>query len=200
MSYQDLLKKYLHEAKVYELLEKYQKKSYKVIKDYSQGGFQFDLFVTHEAEKNIYIEVKSGILSKQQQKKVIQMAEFVNSIPNSRFDLIMANPPKSKTIEIYGIEEKLYHYLSNDTPSELLELAYRGVFVNSVEDVDIDEIYLDQVNFRIKGTAMIEVTFDLTEGDEFYESFPFEFSAMLDDSLDLVKLESIMIDTSSFYE
>lgn len=200
MNYEVALKQYLHEAKVYELLEKFSRQSYDVVKDYSEGEFQFDIFATHDADKKIYIEVKSGTLSKQEQQKVIRMAEFVKSIPNARFDLVMANPPRPKTIEIDGIEEKLHLYISNEKTSELQEMFSRTI-VDNVCDVDIDDIYLDETEIRIKGTATVEVIHDLEEGDEVHNSFPFEFNVKLDHELDIIDDGNyISINTSSFYE
>ncbi|WP_411735646.1 hypothetical protein [Paenibacillus sp. M2] len=201
MNHEETLKKYLHEAKIYELLEKFHKQSYTVIKDYKEGKFQFDIFATHDNNKKIYIVVKSGKLSEQEQERVMRMAEFVKNIPNARFDLVVANLPRSKRIEIDGIENKLYQYLSNDTPQELLEIFHRTT-IDGVCDVDIDEIGVKEEDIQITGTATVEVVLELGEDDEVYNSFPFEFSLKLDFGLDIEDDENnyISIDTSSFYE
>ena len=200
MDHERALKQYLHEAKVYELIEKLQKQSYDVVRNYTEGEFQFDIYATHPSDKKRYIEVKSGTLSKLEQHQVARMAEYVKTLPDAKFELVVANPPRRKIIEIDGIESELFQYLSNNTPEELLSLSPCTI-VDNVCDVEIDEVYITEENIRVIGTGTVEVIFDLGEGDGAYNSYPFKFNVTLDEGRNIVDNDGyILIDTASFYE
>ena len=201
MDYERALKQYLHEAKVYELLERLQNQSYNVVLNYSEGDFQFDLYAVHPSMKKRYIEVKSGTMSKMEQHRVASMAEYVKSLPDAKFELVVANPPRRKVIEIDGIEGELSHYLSLNAPQDLISMSPRAI-VDSVCDVEIDEIYIAEENIIVIGTGTVEVTFDLGEGDEGYTTFPIEFRVTLNEDRSIIDDDDdyVSVDTSSFYE
>jgi hypothetical protein len=202
VNYKNELIKYYHTAKILELTEKYQSYGYNVVHDYIVNGFNFDLFVTKENEK-IYIEVKSEAFSKEKSKKIIEMAAYVKSIENARFELIIATPPRKKNIEFENLSQIIFDYLIENIPSDLDSLSTH-TRIEDVIDVDIDSVSITEYNIHIGGTASVEVELQYgssrEQEGELYDSFPLEFDLTLDREFNIEEVNNLSVDTSSFYE
>lgn len=200
MSYEAILRKYIHELKVLEMIENLRNQGYQVFQNHKVGNFEFDIMAVSNHNKTLYIEVRSGNLPKEQQQHITKMAEYVKSIPNSRFELVVANPPRTKDIEITGLETMLYDYIINEPSIDLYDLTYRTL-IEGVCDVEIDNVQINKEEIIVSGSATVEVIHDLGEGDEIDDSFPLNFSVTLNHELEIVgDNNEILINTSSFYE
>jgi hypothetical protein len=133
------------------------------------------------------------------------MAAYVNNIDNAHFELIVANPPRNKSIEFLGLEAILTDELANNFPSELDELSSH-TRVKGVTDIDIDSITISEDGINVTGTASVEVSLqcgsdiEQESGDEIYDFFPFKFDISLDLDLSIKNINGLEIDNSSFYQ
>lgn len=195
---------YLHEAKALEIIEELRAKGYQVVKDKKEGSFQFDIVATKGKEK-VYIEIKTGSSIKKASPQLASMAHYVQSIPNARFEFVVANPPRKKEIAIEGLEEELFDYLINNFPSEL-DILSTHTRIKDVSNIDIDKITVEPDMISVSGSATVEVSLqygsdrEQEEGDIMNDSFPLKFEVVLDSDLKIQDVQQMDIDTSSWFE
>ena len=122
MSNSNELLYYLHEAKIFEIREKLQKEGFEVRTNVKDGSYQFDIVAEKGNGDKVFIEVKSGNISKERASQISKMSSFVKEKYNARFELVVANPPKQKGIVINGLGHDLLKYFTNNIPNERGEL------------------------------------------------------------------------------
>ncbi|MEK5256603.1 DUF3883 domain-containing protein [Paenibacillus sp. FSL F4-0125] len=188
-------------AKLLETVDKLEKEGFTVCTDHRVGGLEFDIFATKQNEKDLYIEVKTTRYSEKAQVAIKKMFEYVKSIGNSKFELIVANPPQKKEIYIEDFHNILGDYLNENMPESLRSLSY-NTSIEYVSDIELTKINITELEIGIDGTGNIEVTMMTdSEDDEGYNDvFPCEFQLTLDRKFRMREVRKLKIDTSAFYE
>ena len=204
------LGKYLHDIAIEQIAEDYIQKGYQVNKEELLGKFQADL-VARKGEDQIVIEVKAGKMTPDRKQKIAGIADYVRSLGNYKFLVVIATPPKEKKLEIEDIETLISNYIHNDLPSELDELSSH-TRPDEVFDIDIDEINISGENIFVKGDGVVSVELqfgtdgDQDKGDGFksYDNFPFDFEITLaynsKKELEIIEVDKFEVDTSSYYD
>jgi len=131
------------------------------------------------------------------------MADYVRSLPDAEFQLVVAPPPREKNIEVAGLAQILGAWVADHHPAELSDLS-AGTRVQGIHDVDVLEIRVDRDQMIACGRASIAVSLpnDAASGGEeglgpTYDSFPLAFEVALDRELRLSEVRSLSIDTTS---
>lgn len=204
------LVKYLHDIAIEQIAEDYIQKGYQVSKEERLGKFQADL-VARKGEDQIVIEVKAGKMTPDRKLKIAGIADYIRSLGNYKFLVVVATPPKEKKLEIDDIETLITNYIYSDSPSELDELSTHTRLAE-VFDIDIDEIKISGENIFVKGDGVVSVELqfgsdgDQEKGDGFksYDNFPFDFEITLaynsKKELEIIKVDKFDVDTSSYYD
>ena len=204
------LTKYLHDLAIEQIAEDYRSLGYTVRQEEKLGKFQADLVVS-KGNENIVIEVKAGKLDSGRKEQLARLADYVKSLGNYKFQVVVATPPKDKIIEVESIEPLLNDYVLNNFPDELDELSTHTT-PDEITDVDVDEIKIAKNSIEIKGTGVISVEIqfgsdgDFNRGDGWKgsDNFPFEFDLELNynekSELQISEVFYFKVDTSSYYE
>lgn len=204
------LGKYLYEIAIEQIADDYRRKGYQVNKEVKLGKFRADL-VARKGEEQIVIEVKAGKMTPDRRQKIAGIAEYVRSLGNYKFLVVIATPPKEKKLEIEDIKTLISNYIHYDLPSELDELSAH-TRPDEVIDIDIDEINISGENIFVKGDGVVSVELqfgpdgDQDKGGGFksYDKFPFDFEITLaynsERELEIVDVDKFDIDTSLYYD
>lgn len=207
-----LIYKNLHFLAIEQLAEEYKAKGYLVEKEKRLGKYIADLVVSKDDEKIIF-EIKAGRMTPERKEQLAKLIDFVNSLNDYKFKIIIARPPREKNIQIAEFKQLFLDYLISDFPSELDELSTHTT-IETVSDIEIHDLIVHIENeINVIGQGVVEVRLqygsdgDARRGDGLYQydSFPIDFDLYLsynsqkkliinDDSV------SIEIDTDSFYE
>jgi hypothetical protein len=202
---------YLEEARIEDLQREWEAKGYQVSREATIGGFRADLVAKRNGETVVF-EVKTAKSLAQYRDVVSQLARVAAEQPNTTFHLVVANPPKQKTIEIENLPDILLHHLKDKLPGELDGLAPDPFpeslpSVDSVEDVEISDIRIHSQEIQVLGDGIVRVSWlYCTNGVIGLEgkgnllvavdTFPFEFDVLLDPSLALQAVNRLVVDTS----
>lgn len=166
---------------------------------------RLDLFAQKGEDRRIY-EFKIG-KNKIQRDQFLFLQNYARSI-GARLFIIYLEVPYSKRICFEGIENIIYNQFLTDTPEELLNLAPK-VYVENVDNVDINEINVDKdniIDIKGNGTVYVEIEVgsrsDIRRDDGLNEKIRFDFSFRLKlDHLNKRILSAYYkIDTSWYYE
>jgi len=108
---------------------------------------------------------------------------------------------KKKDFTADAIYRELLDYtLNQNCPhDELDEIGGSHVSVDGVADIEIVSVTKSGSNFIVEGSATLEVTTDLGEGDRFSDDYPMTFSYEFDEDGKIVEQLNRHIDTSSFF-
>ncbi len=202
---QEIAEKYWLRAAVEEAATKYAAQGYEVSKDALIGAMRADL-LARKGDELIVVEFKMGNWSEQRTNEVRQIRNEVVHRLGGRFNLVVVTPPKEKDIEIEGIEGILHDIFLDDL-GELDQLSTH-TYVEEVSDVTITSINVEQNQTQVQGTGVVSVKLNWgsnsdranDEGLTSYDSFPFDFSIILDKDLKLIEVEHIRVDTSGYSE
>lgn len=204
------LGKYLHDIAIEQIAEDYIQKGYQINKEERLGKFQADL-VARKGEEQIVIEVKAGKMTPDRKQKIAGIADYVRSLGNYKFLVVIATPPKEKKLEVEDIEILITNYIHSDLPSELDELSTH-TRPDEVFDIDIDEINISGENIFVKGDGVVSVELqfgsdgdqDKGDGLKSYDNFPFDFEIKLaynsKKELEIIEVDKFNVDTSSYYD
>lgn len=203
------LQKYLHSIAIDQISDDYISKGYKVSLEEQIGKYRADIVARKKAE-TIVIEIKSGKMTPEKKRAIIEIGNYVRAQENYKFVVAIATPPKEKKLEIEGIEDMLLNCFSQELPEELIEISTH-IFIDGITDIDLNEIAIKDHSIFIQGDGVINVEMqygsnsDQRSGDGFEssDSFPFKFKLILkyeSDKLVIDEIDKINIDTSSFYE
>lgn len=203
--------RYLEEARIEELQREWEAKGYRVSREATIGGLRADLVAKRNGETVVF-EVKTASSLAQSRDVVNQLARIAAEQPNTTFHLVVANPPKQKTIEIESLSDILLHHLKDKLPGELDGLAPDPFpesfpFVESVGEVEISDIRIRFKEIQVLGDGIVRVSWRYrTNGVTGLEgkgnllvavdTFPFEFDVTLDPSLALQVVNRLEVDTS----
>lgn len=193
---------YLHELKVQELMESLKQQGYTVAREQPLGRYRFDI-VAEKPGKTLVVEVKAGSTLRAGARELASMAEYVRSLPDGEFQLVVAPPPQERNIEVAGLAEVLRAWVADHHPRELHDLS-AGMRIEGIHDVDVTEIRVDRDQMIAAGRASVAVSVpnDAASGREdgvgaMYDSFPLAFEVALDRELRLSEVRSLSIDTAS---
>jgi hypothetical protein len=205
------LHKYLHELAIEQLSDEYRQNGYAVSTSEKLGSYETD-FIARRSDEVIVIEIKTGRLTPERRKQIAALADYVRSIKKGyKFFAVVATPPKEKKLEIDNLSTLLTSYLIEHLPNELDELSTH-TRIESVSDIDIDELTIEGDKVYVVGDGAIDVELQIgSDGDVrtdygfvSHESFPFTFSIVLgftrELKLEVEEFEELEIDTSSLYE
>ena len=132
--------RYLYESTIEELIEKYKKQGCTVDRNVKVGNQVVDLLVTEPAGHQIYIEVKVRHSSSPEKSRMGDIKKYVQSLQNNAsFRLVVVSPPHERTVEVQGIEEKLFKGIIGRN-TRLNDLLEDGWIVNKVSRVENDKI------------------------------------------------------------
>ncbi len=96
--------------------------------------------------------------------------------------------------------ELLGYTLQQDYPDdELNEIGGSHVSVDDIADVEIDSVRESGSDFIVEGSATLEITTDLDDGDMFSDGYPMTFSYEFNGDGKIVRRLRRNIDTSSFF-
>ncbi len=203
------LYKHLHLIAIDQIADNYLSKGYKVEREKKIGKFIADLVASKDKE-NVVIEVKTGRINQERKKELAKLADFVNSLGDYKFKIVVARPPKEKIIEIADIENIFFDYLVNDMPSDL-DILSTHTSIEMISDIEIHNLIIHQDNqINIIGQGIVDVKLQFgSDGDQkrgdghiTHDSFPFDFDLYLsykvNKKLDINDGGSIEIDTDSY--
>ena len=201
---------YLHEVAIKQLKEQYINKGYKVYEEMKFGKYSADL-VAEKVDDRIVIEVKTKDMSNKRREKLRSIVDAANLKKEYKFIVVIATPPREKSIEISNIEEVLFNQIVENLPGELSSIAYK-VSPEEVCDVEVSDIQIKGNQIDADGTGIVSVELqygsgsDLTNDDgiTINDNYPFTFEVILklniEKELEVSKIVNLEIDTSSFYE
>ncbi|MES2329665.1 MAG: hypothetical protein V4539_08690 [Bacteroidota bacterium] len=204
------IQQYIHSIAIDQIADEYRGKGYEVSLETNIGNYMADIVARKENE-TIVIEVKAGRMTKDRKKALAEIANYIRSIPNYTFLVVLASPPKEKKIEIEGIEHLLFTHFLNNLPDELDQLSSH-TRVDDVADVEIEELEINQAGIIfLTGDGSVRVSLQAgsdsdNEGSEdLYSTFPFSFEIELEWNVTMWQIGNpdeaeIEVDTSSFYE
>jgi len=199
------LQKYLHNIAIDQLVEDYSASGYTITKEETIGNFLADL-VARKDEETIVFEIKTSKLTTDRKEQIEKLSDYIKTL-GYKFKIIIATPPKEKSIELESIDQMIYEELSEDVPSSLDALSSRTM-IEEVYDIDIDKIEVkENGEITIEGDGIVRVELQWGSNDDeatMSDSYPFTFSAILqwdnEGGLYLDELTELDVDTSSFYE
>lgn len=202
---QEIAERYWLSAAIEEAVTKYTSEGYEVAREAPIGNMRADL-IARKANELIVVEFKMGNWSAQRTDEARQIRNEVVHRLGGKFNLVVVTPPKEKDIEIEGIEGVLYNIFLENL-GELDELSTH-TYVEEVSDVTIASINIEQNHTQVQGEGIVSVELNWgsnsdranDEGVTSYDSFPFDFSVVLDKDLKPIEIEYLKVDTSGYYE
>lgn len=204
------LQKYLHSIAIEQIADEYTQLGYVVSKEERLESFQADL-IARKGGETIVIEVKSGKMTPQKKKAIIEIGNYVRNQGDYKFLVVIATPPKEKKLKVIDIEQLLFDYFSTNFPDELDSLSTHTILEN-ITDIDIDEISINRESIFVKGNGVVEIELqygsdgDQCRGDGYknHDNYPFKFAITLEYDekykLKIKDVEELEVDTSWFYE
>jgi hypothetical protein len=118
----------------------------------------------------------------------------------SDFRLVVVSPPRQTAVSIPGLERQLGEYLRDHQPRELQSLA-SSVRIESVSNLEITSISLNEAGVDVAGTGVLEVTLEYGEsrdGLQNADDFPLHFRVLLSQDRHLVEVNELIVDVSSY--
>ncbi len=182
----------------------YESDGYEVEQGSRLGAFTADL-VARRGKELVVIEFKTSAWDRNRLKEAKQLRNYVIHQLGAQFHLIWIAPPPEKHIEVMNLEEQLANSFENDFPEEL-ELLSSHTSFEGISDISISSIFLDNGRTTVIGEGIVEVRLvygsgsDADEGDHATDSYPFEFEIVLNPKLEVVEVNRMKVDTSSFYK
>lgn len=197
------LDRYIEEARIEELASEWRQRGYAVTTHQKVEDLDLDLLATRDDERIVFkVTTARGLTNARQTIK--RLAAIVATWPRAQFHLVVANLPKSKSIEVDGISALLHRTMTEETHLAL-DLLSSHTRVEEVVDVEIDRIHVSATYIAVTGTATVEVQIhdrsagDVERGDgvAYGDALPMTFDLTLNHDLTPRRVERIDVDTSS---
>lgn len=204
---QQYVEHYLHDIALDQLVADYQEKGYHVSKKDTIGNYHPDL-VARKGDEVIVIEIKSGKLTPEKRRQVVEIGDYVRTHKNHRFLVVLATPPKPKQIDIPNLDQLLYEYLGSHPPVSLYALP-QYAHITAITDSTVNTIVINDEGSIVangNGTAEITVGYSQSDADGVLASdvIPFVFEVTLKyneaNELYLTDAKTLDFDISSFQD
>jgi hypothetical protein len=193
--------KYLEAAKRAELAAQMEALGYHIEFDLKAGDLRYDM-VAKRGDEKLAFEFKARDLLRDTKKEIEHLTRAAKKLGYD-FRLVVVNPPREPVLEIEDLDGILRDYLVDSVPQELYDIASHPS-VDSVVDVEIDSLQVTKEHIRVAGIGTLEVTLVYGGGGEdgltTHDEYPFKFDVTLDHELDISRMDSLVVDVSSFYE
>jgi hypothetical protein len=203
----DILLKHLTEAYIDQIINDYKNKGYEIFRDYKiNEKFHADLMIKSSSEMIVF-EFKTGQLTKHKKQQIKEIKKYIDDIPNSKFQLVLINPPIDKEIYVEDLENIIDEYFStNELPDEL-DVLSTHTRIEGVSNIEFESINVLKNCIELSGSGFVEVSLQYGsdgdvkrgEGGEQDDNYPFTFSIQLNHSMEIEDF-NYEIDTSDFYE
>ncbi len=125
------LTRYLEKAKIEELEREWKAKGYQVFREELVGDLKADLVAKRNGE-TVVLEVKTASSLARYRDIIGQLARAAAEQPDTTFHLVITNPPRSKSIEVEGLADRLINHLAHELPNEL-DVLSTHTLVESIE-------------------------------------------------------------------
>jgi hypothetical protein len=177
------------------------------------GKYLPDLVVKKGFDR-IVIEVVTGEPTKEKLQKLQEIRNYIahHSGDLYKFNVVVTNPPKYRSIEILGIDLALSNYFSSISIPDFDEVA-KNYEIRNVHNIDIKDVIFDRGKILATGHGLISLSLeygsnsDIRKGDglQMSQDFPFDFKAQFKydqkkEELVLEDIRHLKFDTSSFFE
>lgn len=191
---------YLEEAKIEELAHEYERQGYSVSKNHRDADVVYDL-VANNGQRKVAIEVQARAALAGRADQITRQREVAQK-HGYNFQLFIVNPPLEKQIVFEEINTLLFQYFIDHIPDALDQLSSH-TSIDHVGRVEISAITVTRAGVHVAGTGMVEVTLEYGSGENrdgmsWSTSFPFDFAIAINHQFEIVEIENLAFDTSSF--
>jgi Holliday junction resolvase len=201
---QEILEKHLAEAAIEQLADDYARQGFEVERGVQIGGDIADLVARRGGEILVF-EVKTGRWTPEKRETARRLRDHAVQEQGARFVLVLAPPPRDKSLEIEGIEEVLQNLIEKHDQSELSDVSSH-TRVAGVTDVDLTSIVAGAEWIEVTGSGSVELELqfgsdsDLERDQGFtsHEAIPFAFHVLLDGDLKPKQVLSLELDLDDF--
>jgi hypothetical protein len=198
--------RYLEAAKQAEIAEALLAQGYTVEREHRVGDASFDLIATKGPHKLAY-EFKAG-RSPRTSRQNLQKLQEVARDEGFEFRIVVVNPPPRVHVEVETLRDRLFDYMLNEAFPDDLDHLSTHTRIEGLSDLEISDIRVRHDEIRVAGTGAVDVELQYGSGSDqetgmgskLYDSYPFDFIAILDTDGGLVSVEKLAVDTSSFYQ
>ncbi len=205
MTQQPSYLRYLEAAKQAETADRLRAEGFQVEDQATVGDMEFDLVAKKGATRLAY-EFKAGNSPRTTKKNLIRLQQAA-ALAGFEFRIVVVNPPPRVRVQIDSLADRLLQELIDNFPAEL-DILSTHTRIDGVSDIEIADIRVKQDETTVSGRGSIDVELQYgsesdRDGDSasgLYDSYPFDFKATLGAGGDLISLDEISVDTSSFYE
>lgn len=194
---------YLEAAKADQVAAELEAEGYYVVRQPESPDDTYDLIATKDG-KTVAIEIKARSALQHASEQIRRLREQALQRGYNEFRLIVANPPREKTIAIEGLEDALTRRLTQEVPQELYAVA-SPPYIYGLSDLEINTINVSEDGIRVAGTGFIDVVLEWNGGKEraglsLNTDFPLNFDVTLSNDLQIAEIHQMNVDTSSFEE
>ncbi|HKH43765.1 MAG TPA: hypothetical protein VKM72_03785 [Thermoanaerobaculia bacterium] len=201
---QEILEKHLTQAAIEQLTDDYSSQGFEVERDVQIGEDTADL-VARKGDEILVFEVKTGQWTPEKREIARRLRDHAVQEQGARFVLVLAPPPRGKSLEIEGIEEILQSLVHEHCQRELSEVSSH-TRVAGVTDVDLTSIMAGAEWIEVTGSGSVELELqfgsdsdlDRDQGFTSHEVVPFAFHILLDGDLKPKQVLSLDLDLGDF--
>lgn len=191
--------RYLESATQAEYEERLRSEGYTVHAEERYGDVQFDL-VARKGSKSVAYEFKAGRTPKNDRSGIERLQQAAKRA-GLEFHIVLVNPPPRVNIEIEDLSQKLKRSMQRSIPADVQSLSDRTE-ISQVYDLRFSEIRVGSGEIRLEGMGTVEVELSnqidshVVEGGS--DAFPFHFKAVLSADGQLIKVDELTVDTTTY--
>jgi hypothetical protein len=191
---------YLEAAKIEEIASQLRGQGFEVRTGDADTGY--DLIATRAGER-IAMQVKARSELGDSADQIARLREQARR-DGYDFRLVVVNPPRERAVEVEGLMQRLDEYLTENPPPELERLSSH-TRMSGVSDLEIDSLEVTREGVHVTGNGVVDVELEYSGGEAkdgvtSGADFPFSFDVLLDQELHIRRVNTLTVDTSSFYE
>lgn len=198
------LSRYLQEAAIEDVVERYTERGYMVAREVHEGDLRFDL-VAIRGEYRIYFDFRVGGGNGKSDQDIVALREHARG-RGGEFHVVYVTPPRDAEFQIEGLDLAIDRHLTEEPPAEIDILSSHSR-IKEVVDLTIQKATVTAERISAEGTFLLGVTLqygsdgDMTRGDGCEGDMYFPASFTLEASRDLTEMSlQTDVDTSSFEE
>nr|MDQ2997657.1 hypothetical protein [Chloroflexota bacterium] len=141
----------LHDAKVEELIDTYTKNGYSIQRDVKSKNGEFDLVVKNDKRaRSIAFEIKLLPLRASDKNSIERLREDASNL-GYEFRLVTIARPTRPSIEIEWLDSALLKYLTENTVSDIDELATHVRYEHVELTIDAMRVTEDSATANVRG-------------------------------------------------